>query len=150
MPEHARGLARLFVESARVRPRGDFSMAIVERETERLIGCCCLRTAGLPPRHADFGVELSPDWWGRGFATEAAGTLLAFGFDKLALSEVRAESVTQSLGVGMLLTRLGFVSNPGRPGSAWMNEQGWTVTNWVLPKAVWTARWWQRGVRIPG
>ena len=44
-PEHAKQLVELFVRTARAQPRLDFSLAVVDRGSAQLIGCCSLRTA---------------------------------------------------------------------------------------------------------
>lgn len=136
-PMHAQQLVEVFVRTAHEEPRSDYTMAIIDRDTLGLIGCCSLRTARQPAGQAEFGLELSPDWWGRGLAVEAARTLLEFGFTALALSQVRGESVTENRRVNRLVRNLGFERIAIRPGTAWMNKRGWTYSNWLLTKSAW-------------
>jgi len=138
-PGHARKLVEAFMEAARETPRRNFTVAIINRETSELIGCCSLRTAGQQAGRAEFGLELSPNWWGRGLAAEAARAMLEFGFNGLALNEIHCESVTENHRVGPLITKLGFVCVRRRPGRAWMNERGWTYTDWLLTRSAWAA-----------
>lgn len=138
-PAHARKLVERFIESAHAQPRRDFTMAIVERTSSELIGCCSLRTAGQEDGYAEFGVELSPTFWGRGLAVEAARGLLEFGFSALKLSEIRGLSVTENRRVEHLVTKLGFKKVRECDGASWMSRLGWTHTEWSLTKSALSA-----------
>jgi RimJ/RimL family protein N-acetyltransferase len=62
--------------------------AVIERSSGTLIG-----DAGLyrtPAGEIELGYTLGAAWWGRGYATEAAGRWLAFAFDELGAGEVVA------------------------------------------------------------
>jgi RimJ/RimL family protein N-acetyltransferase len=136
-PEHAKTLVETFVDSAQAKPRRDFTLAIVERSASQLIGCCSLRTAGQDKGHAEFGLELSPSFWSRGFAVEAAGALLEFGFHTLNLSEIRGQSVTENRRVEQLVLKLGFKKLRESEGAAWMAARGWTHSEWSLTRSAW-------------
>ena len=47
--------------------------------------------------------------WGRGFATEAAGALLAWAFETLDLNRVQGEADTRNAGSARVMEKLGFV-----------------------------------------
>jgi len=132
--EHSRALVDLFASWAREEPRRNFQLAMVERASGQLIGSCGLRMADLPAGVAEFGLELSPDSWGRGLGTEASRALLDFGFRAMALTEVRAVSVSENTRISALLRKLGFTGAGTRPGEAWMDDRGWTFTDWVLTR----------------
>jgi [ribosomal protein S5]-alanine N-acetyltransferase len=90
---NARELLLLFRRWSEEHPRRNFQLAIgLLHEPEALIGCCGLRGRGLAAGRAEFGIEIAPAWWGRGFATEAAREILNFGFRELELQEVRGIS----------------------------------------------------------
>ena len=62
--------------------------AVVERSSGALIG-----DAGLyrtPSGEVELGYTLGAAWWGRGYATEAAGTWLQVAFNRLGVDEVVA------------------------------------------------------------
>ena len=92
--------------------------AVVERESGRLIG-----DAGLyrtPVGEVELGYTLGRPWWGRGYATEAAGTWLETAFSRLGIREVvalaepaNAASLRVLEKVGM--RRVGERSAFGRP-----------------------------------
>jgi ribosomal-protein-alanine N-acetyltransferase len=135
--EHLRSLVERFISWAGEEPRRNYQLAIADSTTGQLIGCCGLRTAGLPEKCADFGLELSVDRWGRGLGTEASRLLLAFGFGSLGLEEVRATAVTENTRVARLVEDLRFSEAGRRRGDDWMDEKGWTLTDWSLTREVW-------------
>lgn len=137
VPERTKALVDRFVAWATEQPRANYQFGIVDRATGRLIGSCGLRTAGMAAGCAEFGLELSPDWWGRGLAAESARAVLRFGFETLALEQVRGVSVTQNVRIVRLVRRLGFVEGATRADDEWMRARGWTLTEWVLTKDVW-------------
>jgi RimJ/RimL family protein N-acetyltransferase len=138
--DDSRRLVEWFVAWAAERPRRNYQLAIVERRSARLIGCCGLRTRGLPHGYAEFGIELAPERWGQGLGTEAARVILELGFTRLALEEVRCVSVTQNARLAALARSLGFDPIRTRRGEAWMRARGWTLTDWALTKRSWSAR----------
>jgi ribosomal-protein-alanine N-acetyltransferase len=140
-PDHARALLGMFTQWAGERPRRNFQLAMApRREPEELLGCCGVRGHGLDAGRAEFGIELAPQWWGHGYATESARAILEFGFRELGLHEVRGVSVTENARVTSLAQRLGFTVLGRRPGPAWMNARGWSQTEWKLTGELWKAR----------
>ena len=137
-PDHARQLLRLFIAWALERPRRNYQLALAElRNRRELLGNCGLRLEGLPAGTAEFGLELSAESWGHGYATEAARALLGFGFRELKLDEVRGVSVSANVRVVALANRIGLVEIGTRPGPAWMRPRGWSQTEWQLTRRRW-------------
>jgi RimJ/RimL family protein N-acetyltransferase len=63
-------------------------LAIVQRDTDRLIGACDLTLEG--NSEGDLGYILRRDAWGRGYATEAARAMVDAGFAQLRLDSIIA------------------------------------------------------------
>ena len=85
----------------------------------KMIGTCGFTKLDIETRHGEIGYVLSPKVWGRGYATEAAGCIMKFGFEILGLERLCArfmygnhgsERVMQKLG----MTALGVVPEPIR------------------------------------
>ena len=75
--------------AARADPRLGYELAVVTKEDGRLIGAIGLHVA--PDEcQAMLGYCYRPDAWGQGYATEAAETLVRFGFDVLMLNRIWA------------------------------------------------------------
>src|SRR5438874_10130911 len=83
-----RDFVRTFVGQRQERPRTKFQLAISLPEGGRLIGNCGIRRKGPESPEAEIGYELDPRYWGRGYATEAAGAMLRFGFEALGLHRI--------------------------------------------------------------
>ena len=105
--------ARAFVEMFRQwqweLPRRRFQLAIVRRGEDGLIGNCGLRRKTGNEWEADIGYELSPQYWGRGYATEAARAMVEFGFADLGLQRISSWCIADNLASARVLERLGFV-----------------------------------------
>jgi RimJ/RimL family protein N-acetyltransferase len=73
----------------------------------------------------EVGWRLHPDHWGHGYATEAAASSLAFGFDEAGLDEIVAFTTTVNTRsqavmerIGMTRDRDGDFDHPGVPESS--------------------------------
>jgi ribosomal-protein-alanine N-acetyltransferase len=108
--------------------RGSGQFAVEERATGRFVG-----RAGLHrPEQDDWpglevGWALHPEWWGRGYATEAGAASLAYAFDVMGVDEAfslilpenqRSQAVAKRLGLALMEERL--LSNyPAAPHGIW-------------------------------
>lgn len=83
--------------------------AVVEKKNGEIIGSC-----GFAFPHQTEEVELgylfSRKFWGKGFATEAAGACLRYGFEKLKFTEVIALTDEENVASRRVLEKIGFVS----------------------------------------
>src|SRR5215475_14697703 len=106
--EEQEALLSAQLERAQQSPRIEYYLAAAETESGRLVGFVRL---GLGPhRSAKLGYAIRFDRWGRGFATEAAGALLRFGFDDLGLHRVTAACGPDNTASIRVLEKLGYVS----------------------------------------
>jgi RimJ/RimL family protein N-acetyltransferase len=60
----------------------------------------------------EIGWRLARDYWGRGFATEAAHTAIADGFDRVGLSEIVSFTATVNIRSVAVMKRLGMTHDP--------------------------------------
>jgi RimJ/RimL family protein N-acetyltransferase len=60
----------------------------------------------------EVGWRLLPEYWGRGYATEAARAALAFGFERLNLPEIVSFTTTNNLRSRRVMERLGMYRTP--------------------------------------
>ena len=67
-----------------------FSLAVRESQSHRLVGWVGLGRLEINPEEIEIYYGMSRDVWGRGYATEAARTLLRYGFDTLGLEKIVA------------------------------------------------------------
>lgn len=60
----------------------------------------------------EIGWRLAPEYWGSGYATEAARAALDFGFDQLAVTEILAFTVPANQRSRAVMERLGMTRSP--------------------------------------
>jgi [ribosomal protein S5]-alanine N-acetyltransferase len=85
-----------------------FPWVIAERSSDRLIGAMTLFSLHADQLRAEIGYSLSPDYQGRGLATEALRAGLAHAFDDLGLVRVEADIDPRNEASWRLLERIGF------------------------------------------
>ena len=71
-------------------PQGCGKWAVVSKEDDTVVGWCALVPLPRRPEDLEVGYIISPLFWGRGFATEAAQGLVDYGFEVLGLSAVHS------------------------------------------------------------
>ncbi|WP_031186435.1 GNAT family N-acetyltransferase, partial [Streptomyces sp. NRRL S-1896] len=76
------------VASAAESPRTEYALAVVQRDTNDLIGFGRIATDPHQPRGATFGFALRPDTWGAGLGLESVQLLLGVGFEELELHRI--------------------------------------------------------------
>jgi len=69
--------------------------AVELRETGELIGDCGLFLVEGRGPEVEVAYHFGKEWWGRGYATEAASACLAYGFRECGLDEINAISYPQ-------------------------------------------------------
>ncbi len=70
------------------------SFAIVEKDTNKVIGNCSLHNVNEVHRHAQLGIFIGEKtFWNQGIGTEATNLLLDFGFNVLNLNNINLEVV---------------------------------------------------------
>ncbi|WP_345035107.1 GNAT family N-acetyltransferase [Streptomyces sannanensis] len=67
---------------------------------------------GMPFTGVEIGWRLARSAWGQGYATEAALTVLAFGFDTLELPEILAVTTATNLRSQAVMRRIGMTRDP--------------------------------------
>ena len=72
------------------KPRVNYSLAIVLRDKNELIGACGIYESNVENLEGWIGYCLNRQFWGQGYATETAQALLDFGFAKLKLHRIFA------------------------------------------------------------
>lgn len=66
-------------------------------------------------RHAELGYSLGVEFWGNGYATEAANEAIRHGFEVLGLHRINAGYYTRNPASGRVLEKLGFAREGLRP-----------------------------------
>ncbi|MCU0495274.1 MAG: GNAT family N-acetyltransferase [Chloroflexaceae bacterium] len=89
------------------RSRTAVTYAITTRETGELCGAISLSISQQHQR-AEMGYWLGVDYWNRGYTTEAAGALLAYGFTSLNMHRVQAGHYGRNPASGRVMQKIGM------------------------------------------
>ena len=107
-PGNVMAFVNMFLEWQRERPRTKFQLAVVPKDNKQLIGNCGIRINNVELREANIGYELNSQFWGKGYATEAALTILRFGFEELGMHRIFANTLAANKGSARVLEKLGM------------------------------------------
>ncbi len=81
--------------------------AVLEKSTGKIIGSCGFARL-VETGEIDLGYLFAREVWGRGFATEAAGAILRYGFEDLKFDEVIALTDPEHTASQRVLEKIGF------------------------------------------
>ncbi len=82
--------------------------AITLRRSGELVGLCGFLPLESKHRRGEFGYWLGRPHWGKGYATEAVGALLAFGFRGMKLNRLQARVVVRNRASARVLEKAGM------------------------------------------
>jgi RimJ/RimL family protein N-acetyltransferase len=106
--EDTRGFLARAVAATAADPRTSWPYAIIHAASGTLIGSTGLELAEAVGPQLSFGYVLDPRWWGQGYATEAAGAILRFGFEGLGAHRLFAHVFVGNDASARVLTKLGL------------------------------------------
>lgn len=89
-------------------PRTRFVFAIIQLEEERLIGAVEINIRDHFNLEGEIGYIIHPEYWGQGYATEAASLILDFGFANLKLHRVFATCDPNNIASSKVLEKIGM------------------------------------------
>lgn len=125
--ENTRKLLQKFLDSQKEQPRTKFQLAITLPDEGRLIGSVGIRIKSADATEGDIGYELAPEYWNRGYATEAARAMVDFGFDELGLHRVWSYTVAGNTGSRRVMEKLGMTLE-GELRETTLLADGWANT----------------------
>lgn len=129
-----------FVDWQEEQPRTKFQLAIVLRVEGQLIGTVGIRKEVAKVQKADLGFEIAPAYWGRGYATEAARAMLAFGFERLRLHRIWASCLAENVASARVLEKLGMRQEGRLRENQWMKERWWDTLVYGILEDEWAER----------
>jgi ribosomal-protein-alanine N-acetyltransferase len=96
---------------------------ITRKNEDKLLGAIGLRNFGPEQYQAEIGYELHPDHQGQGFMHEAITHVLAYGFGRLGLQAIMADTDPGNLRSIQILERHGFVKINGRENTYILSDK---------------------------
>lgn len=85
-----------------------YDWAIVELKSGRMIGTCGFPTISEENCRAEVGYVLHPEFWGKGYATEALSAILSFAFRVLGLHRVEARCFEEHTASARVMEKCGM------------------------------------------
>lgn len=83
-------------------------LAIVLRESGRMIGTCGFTTFDTQNMTAEIGYVISPDYWGMGLACEAVSAIVNFAFCELGVKRIEAKYMVENHSSRRVMEKLGM------------------------------------------
>ena len=88
---------------------GDPSSFAIERKSDhRMIGTIGFMWINCEHRSGEVGYSLARDCWNQGYATEALGAVLRFGFETLRLNRIEAQHTVENPASGRVMEKCGM------------------------------------------
>ena len=138
--EDVQEFVRMLVRQQHAVPRIKFQLAVTLKSTGQLIGNCGIRLKSAGAHEADIGYELDPDHWGQGYATEAARTVVHFGFTQLHVHRIWAQHIADNCGSGRVLQKLGMQQEGRLRENEFFKGQWWDTLLYAILEDEWQAK----------
>lgn len=87
-------------------PREGYELAVELKESGELIGGMGLHI--MPSAQGEIGYCFNKQYWGRGYASEAAAVLLGYGFHELGLHRIYATCRPGNIGSATVMRKIGM------------------------------------------
>lgn len=96
------------IAAQKEQPRMNYTLAIILKADNRLIGSCGIHVSSPENKEGWIGYCLNRNFWGQGYATEAASALVGFGFAQLSLHRIFATCVPANTASAHVLEKAGL------------------------------------------
>ncbi len=131
---------RTFIDWQSESPRRRFQLAVLLRESGTLIGSCGVRRKPDDDTEADIGFELSPEHWGRGYATEAATAMADFAFRGLGVRRLSSWCIAENVASARVLEKLGMSLEGRQVAAEHFKGRDWDTLLYGMPRERWEGR----------
>jgi RimJ/RimL family protein N-acetyltransferase len=137
--EDVRAFLKMLIDLQFEEPRRKFQLAITLAGDDTAIGNCGIRRKDHNDFEADIGYELNPQHWGRGYATEAARALVAFGFREFGLHRVSSWCVADNKGSERVMQKVGMTLEGRLRDNEFYKDRWWDTLQYAVLKDEWEA-----------
>jgi len=96
------------LRAAQGNPAKQIAFGITIKADGQLIGAAGLGDIDTEHCLAEMGFWIGVEWWGKGFATEAAQAVLRHGFEELKLNRICAHHMVRNPASGRVLEKIGM------------------------------------------
>lgn len=107
--EETRELIRPYVEAKLTDPQSKYTWRIIELNSGEFVGLAGMTLSNDKFRLGEIYYKFFPDYWGKGYATEVAKSLIVSGFDKFQLHKVEAGVACENEKSIRVLEKVGMI-----------------------------------------
>jgi RimJ/RimL family protein N-acetyltransferase len=132
-----RAFVEMFLKQQQQVPRIKFQLAVELKYEGKLIGNCGIRKQEPESHEASLGYEIAPDYWGKGYGTEAAATILKFGFEELKLHRVYSWCIAENTASVRVLEKIGMQLEQRLPEDERFKGRLWDILIFGISKDEW-------------
>ena len=106
---YADGMAEEWIaqHARQFRERSGVVFAVTESHSRLLAGAISL-TIEKPAQKAELGYWIGVPYWNQGYATEAAASVLTYGFETLGMNRIAAQHLSRNPASGRVMQKLGM------------------------------------------
>jgi RimJ/RimL family protein N-acetyltransferase len=138
--DEVRDLLEHKIAGSALRAEGEWlSAAVVLRESGELVADFGLLWASERYRQGEIGYIVHPHHQGKGYATEAARPLLAFGFETLGLHRIAGRAEARNIGSARVLEKLGMRREAHLVENEWVKDEWQSELVYALLATEWAA-----------
>lgn len=117
--------------------RGEiYTFAITRRAGGQLLGGIGIGGGGAH-RRAEIGYWLGVPYWNRGYTSEAARRVVAFGFEGLGLNRIQSTHFPRNPASGRVMQKAGMIYEGTLRGYAWKGETAEDIMMYAILRADW-------------
>lgn len=106
--ENTKNIIRPAIEAQKEENRKSYQWKIIKKDSEEFIGMAGISLSANRFKLGEIFYELLPAYWGHGFATEVAKTLIKAGFQDFHLHKVEAGVATENIASIRVLEKAGM------------------------------------------
>ena len=96
------------LNNQKAQPRISFNFALINKPDNRLIGSCRIKIKSVDSKEGEIGYALNRRYWNQGYMTEAARSVISFGFIQLGLHRIIATCDPANTGSYRVMEKLGM------------------------------------------
>jgi RimJ/RimL family protein N-acetyltransferase len=127
----------LFIDWQQEEPRSRYQLAIVLRQSGKLIGNVGIRQMSVISSEAELGYELDPQYWGLGYASEATQAMIDFAFNTLGVLSISAIVIAENQRAQNVIERLGMRLIDRYHANQYFKGRWWDTLSYVLSESDW-------------
>ncbi len=128
IPEHmdvTRQIVDQWIEDFNINPILSYTFVIELKEDKQFTGLIALNLSKPKYRSAEIWFKLLPEFWGKGYATEAVKEIIHFGFQDLNLHRIEAGCAVDNVASIKVLEKAGMILE-GRTRKKLPLQSGWS------------------------